>query len=179
MPKECIYCGSKKNLSYDHLLPKKREGPDVPYNVIMACRSCNSSKSDKCFYEWWFESVPNSSLSKMDLPPRIAEGKYLKLLYKLHSEKGTLDVGRADLERLCKDCDLGYLCEKPTLTVYCLGSILWKKKSWQRITACKQNLSLVNYKYLSSTIKILNSIVLLWIYCVLIEVWCWCDLLGP
>jgi hypothetical protein len=68
----------------------------------MACKSCNSSKGDKGVYEWF-------KLDRRYEIPRVVEGKYLKLLYKLHFEKGTLDVGRADLERLCNGCELEYL----------------------------------------------------------------------
>ena len=55
----------------------------------------------------------------------IAEGKYLKVLQEMHSERGTLDVDRATIERLCEQCEIGYLCpEKAALTVYCLESVL-------------------------------------------------------
>ena len=122
IPNQCIYCGSTKELSYDHLISRNRNGPDIPDNVVMACKSCNSSKGDKGVYEWF-------KLDRRYEVPRVTEGKYLKLLYKLHSEKGTLDAGRADLERLCNGCELGYLCEESSLTVYCLESILRRKKS--------------------------------------------------
>lgn len=120
-PNQCIYCGSTNELSYDHLIAQSRGGPDIPDNVVMACKSCNSSKGDKGVYEWF-------ELDRRYELPRIAEGKYLKLLYKLHEEKGTLGAGRTDLERLCKDCDIGYLCKESALTVYCLESIMQKKK---------------------------------------------------
>lgn len=116
---ECIYCSSRKDLSVDHLIPISRGGPDIPDNAVIACRSCNSSKGSKGVYEWF-------GLRRKDTVPRVAEGKYLKLLHKLHSENETLDVGRDDLERLCRDCELGYLCEESKLTVYCLESILMR-----------------------------------------------------
>lgn len=120
MPDQCIYCGSTKDLCYDHLISRNRDGPDIPDNVVMACRRCNSSKGDKGVYEWF-------KLDRRYEVPRVIEGKYLKLLYSLHSRRGTLDVGRADLERLCEGCELGYLCEGSTLTVYCLESILRRR----------------------------------------------------
>jgi 5-methylcytosine-specific restriction endonuclease McrA len=122
MPNQCIYCGSTQNLSYDHLISRNRNGPDISDNVVMACKSCNSSKGDKGVYEWF-------KLDRRNKVPRVTEGKYLKLLYKLHSEKGTLDVGRANLEKLCNGCELGYLCAESVLTVYCLESILRRKRS--------------------------------------------------
>lgn len=120
MPNQCIYCGSTENPSYDHLISRNRNGPDISDNVVMSCKSCNSSKSDKGVYEWF-------KLDRRDDVPRVAEGKYLKLIYKLHEEKGTLDAGRADIKRLCDGCEVGYLCKTTELTVYCLESILRRR----------------------------------------------------
>jgi HNH endonuclease len=117
MPNQCTYCGSQENLSYDHLIARTRNGPDIPDNVVMACKSCNSSKGDKGVYEWF-------KLDRRYELPRIAEGKYLKLLYKLHEPVGTLDVGRQNLSRICQGCEVGYLCPTTDLTVYCLESVL-------------------------------------------------------
>jgi len=116
-PNQCIYCNSNANLSYDHLIPRSRGGPDVADNVVMACRSCNSSKGNEGIYEWF-------KLDRRYEVPRIAEGKYLKLLYKLHEENGTLDYGKENLTELCQDCEVRYLCEETKLTVYCLESLL-------------------------------------------------------
>jgi hypothetical protein len=123
----CIYCGSTENLSVDHLIPRVRGGPDSGDNVVESCKSCNSSKGGKCLYEWWFESASNAKLSKLDRPPRIAEGKYLKLHYQLHEKNETLDVTKSDLSPLCDGCVVGHLCEDTKLTVYCLESILWRR----------------------------------------------------
>lgn len=120
MPNQCIYCQSTKDLSYDHLISRNRGGPDIADNVVMACKNCNSSKCDKGVYEWF-------KIDRRYDVPRVVEGKYLKLLYKLHLEIGTLDAGRIDIERLCNGCELQYLCKEPTLTVYCLESILRRK----------------------------------------------------
>jgi hypothetical protein len=124
MDNECIYCGADENLSFDHLYPRNRGGPDIADNLVMACKSCNSAKSDKCFYEWWFGGVSNLEIKNHKLPPRVAEGKYLKLMYKLHEEGSTLDAGKTDMSRLCDGCEVGYLCEETSLTLYCLESIL-------------------------------------------------------
>lgn len=114
---QCIYCGTTENLVYDHLMPRSRGGPDISDNIVMACNKCNSSKGDKGVYEWF-------KLDRRYEVPRIVEGKILKLLYALHSERGTLDAGRTDIERLCSSCELNYLCDKTELTVYCLESVL-------------------------------------------------------
>jgi hypothetical protein len=117
-PSECLYCGSKQNISTDHLIPRSKGGPDTADNAVTACKKCNSSKSDKGIYEWF-------QLDRRYEVPRIAEGKYLKLLYQLHNDAGTLGTEEKEIEKLCKKCDLGKLCpKKAKLTVYCLESIL-------------------------------------------------------
>jgi hypothetical protein len=121
MPNQCIYCGSTADISYDHLISRNCGGPDIPDNVVMACKGCNSSKGDKGIYKWF-------TLDRRYEVPRVVEGKYLKLLYKLHSVVGTLDAGRRDIKRLCTGCEIGHICERPTLTVYCLESILRGKR---------------------------------------------------
>jgi hypothetical protein len=117
MPNQCIYCRSADGLSYDHLAPRSRGGPDTTDNVVMACRACNSSKGDKGLYEWY-------SLERRYELPRVAEGKYLKLLFDLHGAAGTLDVPRDGLGSLCASCEQGHLCGESALTVYCLESVL-------------------------------------------------------
>lgn len=119
---ECIYCGSKDDLSTDHLIPVSRGGPNIGDNAVVACKSCNSSKCDKGIYEWF-------GLQGKDTVPRIAEGKYLKLLFDLHEKRGTLDKGTKELEELCGICTVGYLCEETKFTVYCLESILMKGRT--------------------------------------------------
>lgn len=112
-PNICVYCGNKNvsELSCEHILPKSRGGPDATDNAIMVCKKCNSTKGAKRLYEWF-------GLEHKDEVPRIAEGKYLKLLYTLHKRQGTLNCVPADL---CPRCDLGEKCPvKPKLSVYCL-----------------------------------------------------------
>ncbi|WP_207431133.1 HNH endonuclease [Sabulibacter ruber] len=43
----CQYCGSSKNLTLDHLLPRSRGGQSTWYNLITACARCNSRKGDR------------------------------------------------------------------------------------------------------------------------------------
>ena len=68
---ECIYCGAKTNLTTDHIFPRVYGGEDISDNVVRVCKSCNSSKGSKGFYEW-------KGLENKDNQSRIAEGKYLK-----------------------------------------------------------------------------------------------------
>lgn len=114
-PNRCIYCGTEGELTLEHILPRSKGGPDIPDNAIMVCKHCNSAKGGKRLFEW-------KGLDAKDEHHRIAEGKYLKLLYHMHEEKGTLDV--KDVTVLCKQCDMGGLCERDNsvekLSVYCL-----------------------------------------------------------
>ena len=44
---ECAYCGSKKNLTIDHILPKSRGGQNSWMNLITCCSNCNRYKGDR------------------------------------------------------------------------------------------------------------------------------------
>ena len=41
---KCVYCGSKDNLTLDHVLPKSLGGRDTWDNLVTACQKCNSKK---------------------------------------------------------------------------------------------------------------------------------------
>ncbi|OFY62927.1 MAG: HNH endonuclease [Bacteroidetes bacterium RIFCSPLOWO2_02_FULL_36_8] len=43
---ECQYCGSSKELTLDHLMPRSRGGAHSWTNVVTACKNCNSRKGD-------------------------------------------------------------------------------------------------------------------------------------
>lgn len=49
----CAYCGSKHNLTMDHVVPAAGGGLTEYYNIIPACKSCNSSKNAKDIIEWY------------------------------------------------------------------------------------------------------------------------------
>src|SRR3954451_1542411 len=53
LPQSCSYCGSRDDLSVDHLISKKRGGPDHGENMVWACRPCNSSKGASDVLEWF------------------------------------------------------------------------------------------------------------------------------
>jgi 5-methylcytosine-specific restriction endonuclease McrA len=44
---KCQYCGSTRSLTIDHIIPKSRGGEDTWENLVVACCSCNTKKSDK------------------------------------------------------------------------------------------------------------------------------------
>jgi 5-methylcytosine-specific restriction endonuclease McrA len=55
---KCVYCGSTKNLSVDHLRPTHRGGSHSIRNLVTACISCNSRKNGRTFGEYlaWLKS---------------------------------------------------------------------------------------------------------------------------
>ena len=45
----CQYCGSKKDLTFDHLLPRSKGGKTNWENVVTACSSCNVKKGGRLY----------------------------------------------------------------------------------------------------------------------------------
>ena len=44
---ECVYCGSKKYLTIDHVIPKSKGGNNSWGNLVTCCSPCNRHKGDK------------------------------------------------------------------------------------------------------------------------------------
>ena len=44
---KCQYCGSNRQLTIDHILPKSRGGKDKFENCVASCLTCNNSKGNK------------------------------------------------------------------------------------------------------------------------------------
>jgi 5-methylcytosine-specific restriction endonuclease McrA len=44
---QCQYCGNRKQLTIDHVIPLSRGGKHIWNNVVIACSTCNSRKSNK------------------------------------------------------------------------------------------------------------------------------------
>jgi hypothetical protein len=95
---ECIFCGTREALTLEHLFPRALKGPEDEKNVIWICRRCNSMKGARRLYELWTlrEGLKGAKYNV----PRIAEGKYLKLLYEVFKAKGMLDITR-EVQGLC------------------------------------------------------------------------------
>ena len=43
----CVYCGSKKHLTLDHVLPKSRGGRNSWNNLVTCCTTCNMKKGNR------------------------------------------------------------------------------------------------------------------------------------
>jgi len=44
---QCVYCGSKRNLTIDHVVPKSKGGNNTWANLVTCCSPCNRKKGDK------------------------------------------------------------------------------------------------------------------------------------
>lgn len=103
---KCAYCGHAKELSNDHIVPKRECHFAEVHNIVKACKTCNSSKGDQDLIEWW-------GLERRYEIPRIVMGKYLKMLYICHECRGTLDKRDLNLDGKINLLDLAYILKKP------------------------------------------------------------------
>lgn len=51
---QCAYCGSKKNITIDHIVPRSKGGNDITKNVLCCCQECNQDKSHTHWEDWYF-----------------------------------------------------------------------------------------------------------------------------
>jgi 5-methylcytosine-specific restriction endonuclease McrA len=74
---ECQYCGSTKNLTLDHVLPRSRGGDSSWTNLLTACARCNHAKGHR---------TPNEAgLTVRQQPKKPTLAGFLKL------SAGTID----------------------------------------------------------------------------------------
>jgi 5-methylcytosine-specific restriction endonuclease McrA len=43
---ECQYCGTRKDLTLDHVIPSSKGGAHAWNNLVTACKRCNAKKGD-------------------------------------------------------------------------------------------------------------------------------------
>lgn len=58
----CVYCGSHRNLTLDHVIPKSRGGSNSWTNLVTSCQKCNLKKADR---------TPEEAKMKMNQKPFI------------------------------------------------------------------------------------------------------------
>ena len=85
----CQYCGDKKDLTFDHLLPKSRGGLTDWNNVVTACSSCNVRKGGKLYKNCdlklantpYAPSVEDLHKNGRNFPPNFLHESWMDYLY--------------------------------------------------------------------------------------------------
>jgi 5-methylcytosine-specific restriction endonuclease McrA len=70
---KCVYCGSKDELTIDHMVPSSRGGKTSFENCVTACRSCNNKKNNRT------PSEAKMFTSKIPHAPTISEFFRIKM----------------------------------------------------------------------------------------------------
>jgi 5-methylcytosine-specific restriction endonuclease McrA len=85
----CQYCGSREDLTFDHLLPRSRGGHTTWHNVVAACSACNLQKGGQSPQEsgMWPTQMPfQPSVNDLHrngrlFPPNYLHESWLDYLY--------------------------------------------------------------------------------------------------
>ena len=85
----CQYCGSAKELTFDHLLPRSKGGQTNWDNVVTACSSCNVKKggrllknSDMCLNQEPYQpSTDDLHKNSKHFPPNFLHRSWMDYLY--------------------------------------------------------------------------------------------------
>jgi 5-methylcytosine-specific restriction endonuclease McrA len=67
----CAYCGSRYDVTLDHIVPLAAGGEHVPENLAAACRPCNASKKDRALLLFLLERARDRSAAAA-VPHRLA-----------------------------------------------------------------------------------------------------------
>ena len=93
----CWYCGkeveSKSELTADHIFPRSKGGESSMDNLVLVCKSCNSSKNNMDLLEWYFER-------RKEYPMPYIFAHYYKQLYLYAKEHDLLDKHREEIEKM-------------------------------------------------------------------------------
>ena len=85
----CQYCGTRDDLTFDHLLPRSRGGHTTWINVVAACAPCNLKKGNLTMDEakMWPSQTPfQPSVNHLHsngrrFPPNYLHDSWLDYLY--------------------------------------------------------------------------------------------------
>lgn len=92
----CWYCGKEvepSKLTKDHVFPRSKGGDNDMDNIIMVCKSCNSSKGDMDLFEWYAKI-------RHEFPPIPILVHYLKNIYLYSVEPGLIDKHAEELDTM-------------------------------------------------------------------------------
>ena len=92
----CWYCGRElesSRLTKDHVFPRSKGGNNAMDNIIMVCKTCNSSKGNMDLFEWYAEV-------RKEWPPLNVCVHYMKNIYLYSIENGLMSKPCEDLDHL-------------------------------------------------------------------------------
>lgn len=86
---QCQYCGSREDLTFDHLVPRSKGGQTTWENVVTACSPCNLRKANKTVGEAgmvlhmhpFAPSVQDLHNNGRQFPPNFLHDSWLDFLY--------------------------------------------------------------------------------------------------
>jgi 5-methylcytosine-specific restriction endonuclease McrA len=68
----CAWCGKEGTETIDHVIPISESGVNDRRNLVIACRSCNSSKRNKDWQEWYRERPFYSERTERFIKDRLS-----------------------------------------------------------------------------------------------------------
>lgn len=92
----CWYCGKEMDpskLTKDHVFPRSKGGDNDMDNIIMVCKTCNSSKGDIDLFEWYAEV-------RKEWPPFKVLVHYMKNIYLYSVESGLMEKPCEELDAM-------------------------------------------------------------------------------
>ena len=92
----CWYCGKEmepSKLTKDHVFPRSKGGTNVMDNIIMVCKTCNSSKGNMDLFEWY-------ATVRKEWPPLNILIHYLKNIYLYSIENGLMDKHAEEMDAM-------------------------------------------------------------------------------
>lgn len=86
---QCQFCGSREDLTFDHLVPRSKGGQTTWENVLTACSPCNLRKANKTVREadmmpfhWPFQpTVQDLHNNGRQFPPNFLHESWMDFLY--------------------------------------------------------------------------------------------------
>ena len=75
---QCQYCGNRKQLTIDHVIPRSRGGKHIWNNVVIACATCNRKKGNKTPEE------AKMTLFKLPQAPKHPTVEFAQRFWKIH-----------------------------------------------------------------------------------------------
>ena len=92
----CWYCGKEmepSKLTKDHVFPRSKGGANDMDNIIMVCKTCNSSKGNMDLFEWY-------ATVRKEWPPLNILIHYLKNIYLYSVENGLMDKHSEEMDAM-------------------------------------------------------------------------------